>query len=464
MKVRAHVLIASVTWDIAVMCAALFIVGVPSIARAAGVVGMGTADTCTDAGLNTALAGGGLVTFDCGADPVTIDISTGTGTKTISADTTIDGGSLITISGGYRVGVFSVNAGVTFTVQNLTVANGWSGGGIFNNGTLTVTNSTFFDNTATDSGDGIANDGTATLTNTIVAPGGNCSTGVTDGGHNLDSGTSCGFSEANGSLSNTDPQLDPAGLQDNGGPTETVALCTGAGVPAGCTGASPAIDAGDNTYCPATDQRGVPRPYGSTCDIGAYESGVQLPPTGCPQMPSDTCFSAGKNSVKLRANVSAAKRQFAWKWNKGPLPLVQDFGDPVNGGTRYKLCVYDETGGSPVLKMGTTVRPGGLCGATPCWSALGSTGWSYKNNTGNADGIMKLSLKAGAAGKPKVQVIGGGTSLPLPTPISGTAFFDQDPAVIVQLYSSSPINCWSSTFDASSTRANNEMRFKAVTP
>ena len=47
-----------------------------------------------------------------------------TSTENISAETTIDGASLITISGGHTVLVFSVNTGVTFTVQNLTIADG----------------------------------------------------------------------------------------------------------------------------------------------------------------------------------------------------------------------------------------------------------------------------------------------------------------------------------------------------
>src|ERR1019366_3500146 len=92
--------------------------GAPA-ALAAGVVGTGTAPSCTDAALNGALAGGGLVTFNCGGGAVTIDISPGaggTGAKTISADTTIDGGGLITVSGGHSVRVFSVNGGVKFTV------------------------------------------------------------------------------------------------------------------------------------------------------------------------------------------------------------------------------------------------------------------------------------------------------------------------------------------------------------
>jgi len=55
-----------------------------------------------------------------------------------------------------------------------------------------------------------------------------------------------------------DPQLGP--LQDNGGPTETLALSVG----------SVAIDNGDTTA--TTDQRGYPRPEGTAPDIGAYES------------------------------------------------------------------------------------------------------------------------------------------------------------------------------------------------
>ena len=50
-------------------------------------------------------------------------------------------------------------------------------------------------------------------------------------------------------------------LADNGGPTLTHALLAG----------SPAIDAADAAVCPATDQRGVTRPQGAGCDVGAYE-------------------------------------------------------------------------------------------------------------------------------------------------------------------------------------------------
>jgi len=78
---------------------------------------------------------------------------------------------------------------------------------------------------------------------------------INDGGNNLTwPGTTC-------TGINADPLLGP--LQDNGGPTPTMAL--GAG--------SVAIDAvpAGNLACPATDQRGVFRPQGPSCDIGAFE-------------------------------------------------------------------------------------------------------------------------------------------------------------------------------------------------
>lgn len=101
--------------------------------------------------------------------------------------------------------------------------------------------------------------GSMELRNTIVAGqlgGGNCAlVTIFDGGYNLDDGTSCGFSTANNSLSNTDPLLDPAGLKNNGGRTQTIALQRGSPaidvIPAGVNGCGTTI---------TSDQRGVSRP------------------------------------------------------------------------------------------------------------------------------------------------------------------------------------------------------------
>jgi len=129
----------------------------PKQAIASGVVGTGTSGTCNEAALDGALAGGGNVTFNCGAQPFTITLSA---PKTIGLDTEIDGGGLLTLSGGRKVRLFEISAGVSLTLRNASVtrANGpppsctppymtcFSGGAIYNQGMLDVTNCVFSDN------------------------------------------------------------------------------------------------------------------------------------------------------------------------------------------------------------------------------------------------------------------------------------------------------------------------------
>lgn len=102
-------------------------------------------------------------------------------------------------------------------------------------------------------------------------PARNCAGTINDAGYNISDDSSCGFS-ATGSLNNTDSMLDPAGLSNNGGPTETIALLA----------SSPAVDAIPVADCTdqaspsnpiVTDQRGFLRPDNSegACDVGAYE-------------------------------------------------------------------------------------------------------------------------------------------------------------------------------------------------
>jgi predicted outer membrane repeat protein len=177
------------------------------------------------------------------------------GTLTVSTST-------FSGNGGYYIGGGGIENRGTATVSNSTFSgnNTKFGGGIENFGALTVSNSTFSGNSAWAHGGGIWSSGTVTLKNTIVAgnTGGNCY-GAIGGDHNLsDDGTCPGI--------NGNPLLGP--LQDNGGPTHTMAL----------RGGSAALDAADDAVCAAApvnnlDQRGVARPQGAHCDIGAYEAG-----------------------------------------------------------------------------------------------------------------------------------------------------------------------------------------------
>jgi predicted outer membrane repeat protein len=171
--------------------------------------------------------------------------------------------------------------GSSVTLNNSTASGNYAyehGGGIYSDDSVTLTNSTVSGNTAYYRGGGITSDN-LTLTNTIVADNavvvddgvGNCSVNnVSSLGYNLADDDSCGFTEPT-DLVVSDAMLGP--LQDNGGPTETHALLSGGPTTVG----SPAIDAGDNANCPATDQRGEERPFDgdyngtASCDIGAVE-------------------------------------------------------------------------------------------------------------------------------------------------------------------------------------------------
>jgi hypothetical protein len=185
-------------------------------------------------------------------------------------------------------GIFSEGA---VTLTNSTVSGNqaappWAGGGIYiiGNGTLIANSSTITNNSAGEGGGIYLGGGYpstfVTLRNSLVA--GNiapyspdCRYVIQSAGYNLIGNTlGCAFVSSTGDQLNVAPQLGP--LADNGGPTLTHALQPG----------SPAIDAGNPAGCKdendtliTKDQRGAPRPFGTSCDIGAYEFGASVDTT-----------------------------------------------------------------------------------------------------------------------------------------------------------------------------------------
>jgi hypothetical protein len=142
------------------------------------VVGTGTKESCTGAAFVAAVAKGGVITFDCGPDPVTITL---TETAKIVNDTgpkiVIDGGGKVTLSGGGKVRILYQNTcdqaqkwttpncnnqdHPQLTVQNLTFVDGNAkglkdpdgGGAIFvRGGRFKIVNSRFFSNVCDDVG------------------------------------------------------------------------------------------------------------------------------------------------------------------------------------------------------------------------------------------------------------------------------------------------------------------------
>jgi hypothetical protein len=198
----------------------------------------------------------------------------------------------------------------TLTVQNSTLsansASVW-GGGIYNGGTLTVTNSTLSANSTSNHGGGIFNYGTLTVTNSTLSAN---STPAYGGGiynhgtltvQNSTLSANSASSEGGGlynedwlNLSNNTHRPQSLGRRlpgrrrdqrpqpDSGRQLQPGHQRRPAPWPPGrqrrrdphprLLPGSPAIDAGNDGTCLATDQRGIPRPHGAACDIGAFES------------------------------------------------------------------------------------------------------------------------------------------------------------------------------------------------
>jgi hypothetical protein len=185
-------------------------------------------------------------------------------------DTAISGNVADSVGGG---AYFALGGG-TNRLSNVTISgnrSGLSGGGLtVAGGSMNLNNVTVARNTAPEWA-GLNSEGSITITNSLLAEnsGGNCGGAgiISSTGHNLDDGTLCGFASP-GDLSGLPANLGP--LQDNGGTTSTHALLAG----------SPALESGDDATCLPADQRGIIRPQGLHCDIGAYEA--ETPATATP--------------------------------------------------------------------------------------------------------------------------------------------------------------------------------------
>jgi hypothetical protein len=136
------------------------------------VIGTGNADSCTSKAVVTAVAQGGLITFDCGPNPVTIVMSDTAKVRNTNARTVLDGGGRVTLSGGGKRRILYLNTCDTalgpargdclrqtvpqLTLQNISLVDGNStgdmteggGGGalLMRGGRLTVVNSRFLRN------------------------------------------------------------------------------------------------------------------------------------------------------------------------------------------------------------------------------------------------------------------------------------------------------------------------------
>ena len=254
-----------------------------------GITTGGLSLTVTDSTIsgNSAPYGGGIANDNCGGGAIV------TG-STISQNTAMFYGG-----GVYNCGAITISNS-TLSGNMVTDAASGSGGGLYNalggGAGATLTNDTVWNNHAKKSS-GLDNEASAAnlsigatslADNTSISgPGQDCGNHtLTDLGYNLDADGSCGLTAA-GDLSGVSAGFDPSGLQYNGGPTETIALDPG----------SPAIDHVPAAHCPATDQRGVTR--AAPCDIGAYDTDSEVFGPILSSVSPATGYTTGGTAVTL---------------------------------------------------------------------------------------------------------------------------------------------------------------------
>jgi hypothetical protein len=231
-------------------------------------------------------AGGGL--FSAGTLQLTRSSVTGNSSSTGGGGIFSTGAINVvdsTIADNPSGGGIGSGGDVSVTVVNSTISGNAAvtGGGIFTEGALTLVYATVANNSAS----AFANLDAETLTSfasVVALPQGggiNCLTSTTSNGYNYSDDPSCGFGSGTGDVTDgPDPQLGALG--DNGGPTPTMEPAAG----------SPLLDVIPVASCEAdgaaaitADQRGISRPQGSGCDIGAVEVEVAAPVPPAPPAP-----------------------------------------------------------------------------------------------------------------------------------------------------------------------------------
>jgi hypothetical protein len=274
----------------------------------------------------------------------------------------ISSSSLVGNRAGGGGGGLYVDNDQPLVVTNTTISGNYSrfGGGVnFDaKAAISLTNDTIAFNAAQSTEGGGVYDPSETMTggsgvaNTLIADntGGDCGYGATDShfkagddaGNNLDSdGTCFGGLGVTTDKTSIDPVLGEAAA--NGGPVETDALGTG----------SQAIDAANAAKCPATDARGVARPQGAGCDIGAFEASK---PTVTIVAPANGAKFALRAVVKASYKCSEAGLAGLIASCKGPVASGAAIDTSKPGRHSFAVTVVDDQGLTATATVSYTVK------------------------------------------------------------------------------------------------------------
>ena len=192
------------------------------------------------------------------------------------------------------------------------------------------------------------------------------------------------------------------------------------------------------------------------------------PLLGCenPAEPATTCADAWEKGSLLIQETVPGKERVLVKASKGPALVQVDFGDPLDpGGTSLAACVYDDAG-TLVASMDVD-RAGDTCGTKDCWKPIGSPppngkGFLFRDSQAASDGITRIKLKGGAAGKSSFQIKGANDAAKgqLALPVGLATGLASSASATVQLFGSDSPECLSLTVDDIQKQTNDFFKAK----
>lgn len=197
----------------------------------------------------------------------------------------------------------------------------------------------------------------------------------------------------------------------------------------------------------------LPTPVGTPTPpfpVGTATSAPTATPTVlplCVPMPRGNCRSAGRSRLVLEDRANSARDTLSWEWRQGQLSTIADFFDPQTT-ANYAFCLYTGTAGDRLASL--EVPPGGN------WKLVRARGYRYRDRTGSADGIVKMSLRGSGGDRAQARVRGKGENLPDLDLSSGLPL-----PVVAQLLNTQSGVCWEGRFDAGSVVSNQSGRFEA---
>jgi hypothetical protein len=156
-------------------------------------------------------------------------------------------------------------------------------------------------------------------------------------------------------------------------------------------------------------------------------------------------------SLQMKDNGGESSDSFVWKWITGDATTVGDFGTPT-AADDYEFCVYDA---DPDLLMRARAPAAGTCAGLPCWKEVVGKGFDYKDKEASPDGITKLGLRAGLAGKAKVTLKGKGLLVTLPPLGPGSHTLP----LKAQLRTAG--QCWEANFSTATVDTSTQWKAKA---